>query len=90
MRLMSNAAKCLVLVTLAAMAGCQTNQPCDRYVDYVCNCHEGDPDYDCTELQTIYADAQPDVQDQCALDLDDLKQQDETDGYVCANATTAR
>ena len=30
-------------------------EPCDDYVDYMCQCHDDEPDFDCAELQRIYA-----------------------------------
>jgi hypothetical protein len=80
----------LVAALVAGYSACKPSRPCDDYVDYLCSCHEGDPKFDCASLETVYADADPDVQDQCALDLDEQKQKDETEGFLCANEATAR
>lgn len=61
---------------------CGTN-PCDDYVDYICACHEDDPAFDCETLQTVYADAPPDLQDECAVELDTQQEVDEEAGTEC-------
>ena len=60
------------------------DQPCDRYVDYVCACHADDPELDCGELQVVLADADPEIQDTCAVDLADLEEADAADGLACS------
>lgn len=67
---------------LLALAGC-FYEPCDDYVDYICTCHEDDPQYDCETLEATYLDAEPEIQDQCAIDLADVQDQDEDDGLEC-------
>ena len=74
---------------IAGLMACESNvldeKPCDRYADYICTCHQDDPDFDCDEF-IILAEANPSpaVSDQCALDLGNLKDQDEAEGFVCA------
>jgi hypothetical protein len=58
-------------------------EPCDDYVDYLCACHEDDPQYDCAVLEASYLDAEPELQDQCAIDLADVQQEDEDEGLEC-------
>lgn len=76
-----------LLIVVAAIAGlfvgCFEENPCDRYVDYMCDCHADDPDYDCAELTRIYASADTTVQDQCAVELTNQQDQDDDDGLVC-------
>jgi len=60
----------------AIFAGCDFT-PCDQYVQYMCDCH---PEADCAELRSIYADAGADVQEQCAIALDE---QESADGGEC-------
>jgi len=70
------------LLATAALSGCFF-EPCDDYVDYLCTCHEDDPQYDCAVLETSYLDAEPELQDQCAIDLADVQQEDEDAGLEC-------
>lgn len=78
------------LVTIAALAsGCLTEDSCSEYVDYMCDCHEDDPEVDCDELDATYGNADADLQEQCAIELDDQITADEDEGYECANDTGA-
>ena len=47
----------LAAVGLALLGACVTTDACDEYVDYMCECHADDPDYDCNTLRIIYQDA---------------------------------
>ncbi|MEZ4319347.1 MAG: hypothetical protein R3F61_17670 [Myxococcota bacterium] len=69
-------------VGVGLLVGCEET-PCDRYVDYMCACHDGEPGVDCNDLIDVYAGAGPDVQDQCAIDLSDQEQADEAAGLTC-------
>ncbi|MCB9664755.1 MAG: hypothetical protein H6732_11625 [Alphaproteobacteria bacterium] len=85
----------LVLVTLgfAALTACViqddgdlTNRnACDRYADYVCTCHAGEPgnDTECADLQLLADDPTSAVLTQCDNDLSDLKREDEDAMLVC-------
>jgi hypothetical protein len=73
----------LPLLLTLVLASCGGTQPCDEYVDYICTCHESDPDYDCEQVRTVYEDAAPDVQDSCALSYDELKKHDQEEGMEC-------
>jgi hypothetical protein len=70
------------LLATVALHGC-FYEPCDDYVDYLCTCHADDPQYDCAVLEASYLDAEPEVQDQCAIDLGDVQQEDEDAGLEC-------
>lgn len=76
-----------LLIVTAAVIGlfpaCFEENPCDRYVDYMCDCHADDPEFDCAELNRIYASADPALQDQCAVELTSQQDQDDDDGLVC-------
>ena len=63
-------------------AGCSSN-PCDEYVSYMCDCHPESDDTTCDELRTVYEDADVDLQDQCAIELDNQQEADETAGHTC-------
>ncbi len=58
-------------------------EPCDEYVDYLCTCHEDDPDYDCEALSNTYTEADPGLQDQCAIALSDVQDEDDEEGLEC-------
>jgi hypothetical protein len=63
--------------------GCDDDDPCGRYVAYMCDCHADDPDFDCGELENAYIDADAAVQDECALELQDQKAADDDAGLQC-------
>lgn len=69
-------------LTFVALLGCD-DQPCLRYVDYMCACHDGENGVSCEELQQTYAGASPSVQDQCAIDLADQQDADDAAGLQC-------
>lgn len=75
-----------LIMGLAAILGtllaCE-DQPCTRYVDYICQCHADDPSFDCAELQNTLLGAEPEVQDQCYIDLQDQQEIDDADGLAC-------
>lgn len=67
---------------------CEPINPCDEYVDYMCACHaEGDDGYDCETLVNTYENADPELQDDCQVALDDQIDQDDAEGLVCAADT---
>ena len=51
---------------LAAWGG----NPCDEYVEYLCECDEEN----CDSLKTTYENADSDVQDECSAQLDDAEE----------------
>ena len=69
-------------VGLGCLLGCGT-QPCDRFVAYICDCHDGEEGFDCETLQQALGDAGPAVQDQCSIDLADQIAEDEANGVFC-------
>lgn len=73
--------------TLFLVATTCEEQPCDDYVDYMCACHEDDPEFDCEELQLVLSDADPELQDQCAVDLDQQQDEDQQEGVECEVGT---
>lgn len=74
----------LVTVGLAAGLGCETEEPCDRYVEYMCDCHDGG-EVSCEELSATYIGADPEVQDQCAIELTSQEDADADDpDFSCA------
>lgn len=71
------------IVSLALLASGCMYEPCDEYVDYICVCHEDDPEFDCGALSETFADADPALQDECALNLQDQQDEDQQDGLEC-------
>jgi len=73
----------LGLMTAFALAGCAEEDPCGDYVDYICDCHADDEAFDCQELRTTYANADADVEDECAIALGDQQDDDADQGLDC-------
>lgn len=69
---------------LALLVGCEPS-PCDDYVDYMCDCH---PEVDCEALRNTYANPDADLQDACAIDLEDQQDDDAAAGLVCGEEDT--
>jgi hypothetical protein len=73
----------LSIALLSLLAACGGN-PCDEYVEYLCECAEDQ----CDSLKTTYEEADAEVQDECSAQLDDAEEaanacaegDDETDG----------
>jgi len=80
----------LVVAFVAMAADCELEEPCQDYVDYICTCHADDPDFDCQELRTVFSDAGPELQDQCAIDLDEQQDLDDQSGLECDVGVPAR
>ena len=78
------------LASLFMLGGalCAETNPCDDYVQYMCDCHGNDEGFSCDELRTTYENADPAQQDQCSIDLDDQQQQDEQDGITCDGSSS--
>ena len=57
------------IALLALLAACGGN-PCDEYVDYLCECDEEN----CDSLQATYENADADVQDECSAQLDEAEE----------------
>lgn len=69
---------------LFGLFACEPLTPCDEYVDYQCTCHAEDTGVDCEALTLTYAGAGPDVQDECAILLDEQQAADDAAGVECA------
>jgi len=65
---------------LVVVGACAPVSPCDEYVDYMCACH---PDYDCDTLALTYDGAEPSLQDECAVLLDEVEDADREAGTEC-------
>ncbi len=82
----------VLMLSLCMSPACEDETPCDRYIDYMCDCHADDEGFDCQEISDSFANADNDVQDSCALTLSTQKDVDEEEGNTCESgvAATAR
>ena len=72
----------IMAAAIMAFVAC-ADAPCNEYVDYMCECHGDDPDFDCETLSRTYQTTDPELLDQCAIDLSAQKQEDQDNGLVC-------
>jgi len=73
-------------VLVLVVAACDPANPCDQYVDYMCDCH---PEVSCEELTLTYESPDGSVQDECAILLDQQELDDGEAGETCPVATTS-
>lgn len=73
----------LLLLIPLSVACLEDKDYCEEYIDYICDCHADDPDYDCDSLQSIYAESTLEQQNECSLTLDEQQQDDVDDGVEC-------
>lgn len=74
----------MVVGAMLMLGACEEEDPCGDYVGYMCDCHADDPEFDCDELRSTYENADADIEDQCAIALDDQEQADADAGLDCA------
>ena len=73
-------------VLLSVLLACDftgSSGPCQDYCDYICECHDGEPGFDCAQCMTEYADADPATQDECETALLDQQDADAAAGLSC-------
>ena len=80
--------KVLILSSLLLASCLEEKDYCAEYVDYMCSCHEDDPNYDCAAQQAIYEETTFDQQNQCATTLDEQLVEDENNGVNCQTGDT--
>ena len=61
------------MIVLAGLIGCSEKNPCDEYVDAICECNEAM----CETITTSMENADADQKDQCAAALDAAKAGDD-------------
>ena len=61
----------------------KTTTACDDYVDYICSCHDDNADYDCSTLDSIYADPTTEQISECSVSLDEQMALDAEDELDC-------
>lgn len=71
------------LVGLTACLDIVSPEACDDYVDYICDCHADDPEYDCEELRIVYQDAEGEELTDCQIALDEVQDEDDAAGDDC-------
>ena len=64
-----------LLSSLALTLGACAGNPCDEYVEYLCECSSKD---DCDDYKNTYEDADQDAQAECDAALDDAKEEAES------------
>lgn len=72
-----------MMVGAMVLGACEPEDPCGDYVDYMCDCHADDEEFDCGELRSTYENADAAVEDECAIALDDQEQADADAGLEC-------
>ena len=73
----------LLLLLPLSVACLEEKDHCEEYGEYMCDCHADDPDYDCSNLQSIYAETDLEQQNECAITLDEQLQEDLDEGKDC-------
>lgn len=62
-------------------AGCDSADPCQDYIDYVCDCGSAE----CDGAKNAYSDADSKLQDECENILQDYQDADDAAGEECAS-----
>ena len=66
-----------------ACLGGASADPGQDYCDYICECHDGETDYDCDACRTSLGSSDPAPQDECETELDTLQAADQTNATGC-------
>ena len=69
---------------LLVAADCELAEPCDRYVDYMCDCHTSASE--CDQLRAQLAGSDAATQDQCEIDLANQRSEDGDNGVTCGDS----
>ena len=67
-------------VAILFAPGCGGDDPCQEYVDYLCDCGASN----CDEVKNTYEGADAKLQDECENTLQDLQAADDDAGEDCA------
>lgn len=73
----------VIMTLVAGTLACDEENPCDRYADYVCTCHDGEDGFDCDALRDLAVEPTQSVSDACTIDLQEQKSEDQTAGLTC-------
>ena len=68
-----------------AATGCEFEDPCERYVDYMCACHDGDYGDTCEDYEATFLSGAFDVavDNECSTRLADQRAMDDENGLDC-------
>ena len=79
------AARFVVLSGILLSGACSdlSENPCEDYVNYVCECHADNPDLDCATLRAVHTNADVEVYEDCRLEHEALMQADSSLGEGC-------
>ena len=70
-------------VLLSVACSDLSENPCEDYVDYVCECHADNPDLDCATLRAVHTNAEVEVYEDCRIEHEALLQADANLGGGC-------
>lgn len=79
---------CGVVVVGTSACAFTIDDPCQEYVDYVCDCHGGEPEYDCETLRVAYAGSGEEYASECLAAHDALVLEDQQTNHECVGDTT--
>jgi len=68
------------IATATLLTACTEIEHCDMYVNYMCDCHAEE---DCSALQNTYQMADDELQEECAIALDEQYEIDDAEGLSC-------
>ena len=78
----------LGLLTAVSCDDAGSTNSCDKYVDYMCDCHSDE--YDCAQLETTYAYLDSSLQHECAISLEDQEDEDGSNpDFSCGDTGSA-
>jgi hypothetical protein len=83
--------KLALMLALGALFACGdlVRNPCQDYVDYVCECHGADPNLDCETLKAANSNAGPDQYLDCEIEHQALLELDAQMGHTCGGDTAS-
>ena len=74
-----------LLLSLSGIAcGDLSENPCQDYVDYVCECHAENPELDCETIRAAHANAGADLHADCRIEHEALLQSEASLGGGCS------
>jgi hypothetical protein len=79
----------IVSALFLSACGDLVSNPCQDYVDYVCECHADDPNIDCETVRAANANAGPDQYVDCEIEHTALLEVAAQMGSTCEDDTGA-
>lgn len=71
------------LLLIPLLIACGDKSPCEEYIDYICSCHENNPDYDCSDMANMYNNPDADKEQECSTNLEEQKSIDNEAQLEC-------